>query len=63
MLVGVDASGLELRMLAHYMKDEKYVKTVSEGNSKDGTDVHTVNQKAAGLATRDIAKTFILKVG
>ncbi len=58
-LVGVDASGLELRMLAHYMKDEKYVKTVSEGKSKDGTDVHSVNQKAAGLATRDIAKTFI----
>lgn len=58
-LVGVDASGLELRMLAHYMEDEKYVKTVSEGKSKDGTDVHSVNQKAAGLATRDIAKTFI----
>lgn len=58
-LVGVDASGLELRMLAHYMKDEKYVKTVSEGKSKDGTDVHSVNQKAAGLATRDSAKTFI----
>jgi DNA polymerase I-like protein with 3'-5' exonuclease and polymerase domains len=58
-LVGCDASGLELRMLAHYMKDEKYVKTVCEGSSKDGTDVHTVNQKAAGLQTRDQAKTFI----
>lgn len=58
-LVGADASGLELRMLAHYMKDEKYVKTVTEGSSKDGTDVHTVNQKAAGLQTRDQAKTFI----
>jgi DNA polymerase I-like protein with 3'-5' exonuclease and polymerase domains len=46
-------------MLAHYMKDEKYVKTVTEGSSKDGTDVHTVNQKAAGLQTRDQAKTFI----
>jgi DNA polymerase I-like protein with 3'-5' exonuclease and polymerase domains len=57
-LVGCDASGLELRMLAHYMKDEKYVKTVTEGSSKDGTDVHTVNQKAAGLQTRDQAKTF-----
>jgi DNA polymerase I-like protein with 3'-5' exonuclease and polymerase domains len=57
-LVGADASGLELRMLAHYMKDEKYVKTVTEGSSKDGTDVHTVNQKAAGLQTRDQAKTF-----
>lgn len=58
-LVGIDASGLELRMLAHYMKDEAYVKTVTEGSSKDGTDVHTVNQKAAGLQTRDQAKTFI----
>ena len=58
-LVGCDASGLELRMLAHYMKDEDYVKTVTEGSSKDGTDVHTVNQKAAGLQTRDQAKTFI----
>jgi DNA polymerase I-like protein with 3'-5' exonuclease and polymerase domains len=58
-LVGCDASGLELRMLAHYMKDESYVKTVTEGSSKDGTDVHTQNQKAAGLETRDQAKTFI----
>jgi DNA polymerase I-like protein with 3'-5' exonuclease and polymerase domains len=58
-LVGCDASGLELRMLAHYMKDENYVKTVTEGSSKDGTDVHTINQRAAGLETRDQAKTFI----
>ena len=58
-LVGADASGLELRMLAHFMKDADYVKTVVEGSSKDGTDVHTKNQKAAGLQTRDQAKTFI----
>ena len=58
-LVGCDASGLELRMLAHYMKDDGYVRTVTEGSSKDGTDVHTVNQRAAGLSTRDNAKTFI----
>jgi DNA polymerase I-like protein with 3'-5' exonuclease and polymerase domains len=41
------------------MKDEDYVKTVVEGSSKDGTDVHTKNQQAAGLQTRDQAKTFI----
>ena len=52
-LVGMDASGLELRMLAHYMKDADYLKEVVSG------DVHTVNQKAAGLATRDEAKPFI----
>lgn len=52
-LVGVDASGLELRMLAHYMNDEEYTHEVTNG------DVHTANQKAAGLSTRDNAKTFI----
>lgn len=58
-LVGADASGLELRMLAHFMKDAAYVRTVVDGSSKDGTDVHTVNQKAAGLPSRNDAKTFI----
>jgi len=52
-LLGTDASGLELRMLAHYMNDEAYTKEVVEG------DVHTANQTAAGLPTRDNAKTFI----
>ena len=52
-LVGTDASGLELRCLAHYMGDEKFTNEVLTG------DVHTANQKAAGLQTRDQAKTFI----
>jgi len=52
-LVGIDAAGLELRMLAHYMDDKEYTYEVTNG------DVHTANQKAAGLATRDNAKTFI----
>ena len=55
-LVGADASGLELRMLAHFMArydDGAYIKVLLEG------DVHTVNMVAAGLLTRDQAKTFI----
>lgn len=52
-LVGVDASGLELRMLAHYMNDPEYTKEILTG------DVHTKNQLAAGLETRNQAKTFI----
>ena len=52
-LVGIDASGLELRMLAHYMRDKDYVREVCEG------DIHTKNQNAAGLQTRPQAKTFI----
>lgn len=58
-LVGCDASGLELRCLATYMKDPAYRDTVIHGSEEEGTDVHTINQKAAGLATRDQAKTFI----
>ncbi len=52
-LLGVDASGLELRMLAHYMDDEDYINEVTTG------DIHTANQKDAGLESRDQAKTFI----
>lgn len=52
-LVGTDLSGIELRCLAHYMRDEKYTNELLEG------DIHTANQQAAGLETRDQAKTFI----
>jgi DNA polymerase I len=52
-LVGIDASGLELRMLAHYMKDARYTDEILNG------DIHTANQKAAGLLSRNTAKTFI----
>lgn len=58
-LVGIDADGLELRMLAHYMKDDDYVQTVVHGSKESKTDIHSVNQFAAGLETRDQAKTFI----
>ena len=52
-LVGIDASGLEIRMLAHYMKDEDYRNEIING------DIHTTNQKLAGLESRNQAKTFI----
>ena len=52
-LVGVDASGLEIRILSHYMNDKEYINEVING------DIHSTNQTLAGLETRDIAKTFI----
>ena len=55
-LVGADASGLELRCLAHYLHPwdkGKYARIVTEG------DVHTSNQEAAGLPSRADAKRFI----
>ena len=55
-LFGTDASGLELRCLAEAMSDYddgKYIDTVLNG------DIHVANQTAAGLKTRNEAKTFI----
>lgn len=53
---GIDACGLELRCLAHFMykyDGGQYAHTILNG------DIHTMNQKAAGLPTRNQAKTFI----
>lgn len=52
-LVGIDLAQLELRCLAHYMKDDEYTQELLNG------DIHTKNQIAAGLETRAQAKTFI----
>lgn len=54
--VGCDLSGIELRCLAHYMApydNGAYAEEILHG------DIHTANQNAAGLPTRNDAKTFI----
>ncbi len=53
--VGVDLSGIEARALAHYLwpfDGGSFAKEVIEG------DIHSANQRAAKLPTRDLAKTF-----
>lgn len=60
--LGLDAEGLELRMLAHYLAkfdDGAYAKAVHGGDKKKGTDVHSMNMRAAELYLRDSAKTTI----
>ena len=54
-LVGIDISGLEVRMLAHYLAkydNGDYTDVVLNG------DIHTNTQELAGLESRDIAKRF-----
>ena len=52
-LVGIDASGLELRMLAHYMKDEGFRDEILHGTYTQLTnDLQGLNQEIQ-------AKTFI----
>jgi len=67
-MLGSDASGLELRCLAHYMArydNGAYGKIILEGKNEDGTDIHSMNRKALGSQVsqddkgRDDAKTFI----
>ena len=52
-ICGMDAQGLELRMLAHYMKDDAYAEEVVNG------DPHTVTMQALDIDDRALAKTFI----
>ncbi len=52
-IVGTDASGLELRCLAHLMNDATFTDILLTG------DIHTHNMQMAGLTNRDQAKTFI----
>jgi hypothetical protein len=37
-----------------------YIKTVVDGKKEDGTEIHTVNRKALGIDSRDVAKSWFL---
>ncbi len=52
-LVGVDAKGIQLRVLAHYLNNPTFTEAVING------DPHSYNQEIGGFRTRAIAKTFI----
>ena len=55
-LCGADLSGIEIRLMASYLHPYdggEYAKVILEG------DIHTYNQKATGLASRDLAKRWL----
>lgn len=61
-LVGCDAEGLELRMLAHYLARYDrglYATAVVSGSKDDKSDVHSRTQIIAALFKRDNAKTLM----
>ena len=51
-LLGTDASGIQLRMLAHYIDDPEYTEGVL-------VDPHTTHQHILGLPKRALAKTWM----
>jgi len=52
-LVGVDAKGIQLRVLANYLNNKEFTDAVLGG------DPHSYNQEVGGFATRAVAKTFL----
>jgi len=60
-LVGTDAEGIQLRILADLMESQEYIDAIITGKKENETDIHNLNRKALGLShiTRDMAKTFI----
>lgn len=57
-LVGTDSDACQIRMLCGRMNDAVYTDNVLNGRKEDGTDIHSVNMRAAQLPDRDSAKTF-----
>jgi DNA polymerase I-like protein with 3'-5' exonuclease and polymerase domains len=58
--VGIDADGLEMACLGHFMApfdNGEFVRVFREGDKKKGTDQHSVNAGILGLS-RDDAKTW-----
>ena len=58
-LVGTDSAGNQLRQLAARMGSDAYIYAMVSGNKEDGTDPHTLTQKAGDLESRDIAKNVM----
>jgi DNA polymerase-1 len=60
-LIGTDADGIQMRIFAHLVGDQRLIDALVKGDKKDGTDIHSVHQRALGAVckSRDAAKTFI----
>lgn len=61
LLVGVDAEGIQLRILAHYLDDPEFTRALVEGKKHDRTDPHSLNQRILGgvCKSRQAAKRFV----
>jgi DNA polymerase-1 len=52
-LVGIDAKGIQLRVLAHYLNDEEFTRAILS------KDPHEANKQRLGLSSRPLAKTIV----
>lgn len=61
LLVGVDAEGIQLRILAHYIDDAEFTNALVTGVKAKKTDPHSLNQRILGdvCRSRQVAKRFV----
>lgn len=59
--IGVDADGIQMRIFAHYVNDQRLIDSLLKGSKNDKTDIHSLHQRALGpqCKSRDAAKRFI----
>jgi DNA polymerase-1 len=60
-ILGVDADGIQMRVFAHYVNDQRLIDALVRGDKKLKTDIHSLHQSLLGTSclSRDDAKTFI----
>lgn len=61
LLLGVDAEGIQFRIAAHYIGDQKLIDGIVNGKKSDGTDPHSLNKRLIGefCKTRGAAKRVL----
>lgn len=63
-IVGWDAEGLELRVLAHYMNDPDFTEAVVNGRKENKTDIHNLMLQASDgiVPDRDTVKNCVYAI-
>lgn len=57
-VVGCDADQCQIRALAHYLNDAEFIDALLNGNKNDGTDIHSLNGKRAGIDREEAKGVF-----
>jgi len=57
-VVGADCDQCQVRGLSHYMNDKEFQDALLEGNKDDGTDLHSLNGRRAGVSRSHAKNVF-----
>lgn len=57
-IVGADADQCQVRGLAHYMDDQEFTDALLNGKKSEGTDLHSLNARRAGVSRSHAKNVF-----